>query len=66
MAIVIVFGVYEMILLFMTRFAVRWPAPDDGQSIGWRLIFWLLFHQGKSDKKPPAKAEIPIFAKHFL
>ncbi len=33
------------------RFAVRWPAPDGGPSFGWRLIFWLLFYQEKSNKK---------------
>ena len=41
------------------------PAPDDGQSIGWRLIFWILFYQEKSIIQPPAKAKIPIFAKYF-
>ena len=34
-----------------TRFAVRGAAPDGGPSIGWRLIFWLLFYQEKSNKK---------------
>ena len=36
---------------FPTRFAVRGAAPDGGPSIGWRLIFWLLFYQEKSNKK---------------
>ena len=33
------------------RFAVRWPAKFGGSSFEFRLIFWLLFHQGKSNIK---------------
>ncbi len=53
----------------MTRFAVRWPAPDGGPSIGWRLTFWLLFCQEKSNKKSfPSreKEQIKIFLKKSL
>ena len=30
---------------------VRWPAPDGGSSFGWRLTFWLLFCQEKSNRE---------------